>query len=142
MGIKEASGSVANSQSILAGLKNNRSDFSVMSGEDDFILPLLGIGGQGVISVISHLAAPEMVQMYDAFHAQDMTRAQSIAAKLSTLVPIMFRQSNPIPVKTALAEQGRLKESFRLPLCTLSQDERTTLVSDLNALDWLGKESL
>ena len=72
------------------------------------------------------------------FTPKDAMRAQSVLQKLSTLVPIMFRQSNPIPVKTALAEQGRLKESFRLPLCTLSQDERTTLVSDL-ALDWLGK---
>ena len=140
--IKEASGSVANSQRIIAGLRDIRSDFSVLSGEDDFILPLLGIGGQGVISVISHLAAKEMVQMYHAYINQELATAQKIAAQLSQLVPIMFRQSNPIPVKTALALQGITQEKFRLPLCPLSENEKNNLISELQQLDWLKKESL
>lgn len=140
IGIKEASGSVANSQKILAGLRSVRDDFSVLSGEDDFILPLLGIGGQGVISVISHLAAQEMVMMYDAFQRQDLETAQNISAQLSDLVPLMFQQSNPIPVKTALAMQGMVKEVFRLPLCPLAAPEKESLKAALKKLPWLQME--
>jgi 4-hydroxy-tetrahydrodipicolinate synthase len=142
IGIKEASGSVANSQKILAGLRTIRDDFSVLSGEDDFILPLLGIGGQGVISVISHLAAKEMVAMYDAFKRQDLQTAQKISAQLSDLVPLMFQYSNPIPVKTAVAAQGIVKEVFRLPLCPLSANDKEHLMAALKKLSWLKMETL
>jgi 4-hydroxy-tetrahydrodipicolinate synthase len=83
------------------------------------------------------LAAKEMVAMYDAFQRQDLGTAQKISAQLSDLVPLMFQQSNPIPVKTALALQGIVKEVFRLPLCPLSSPEKESLKVALKKLPWL-----
>lgn len=137
VGIKEASGVVARSQEILAGLTKFRDDFSVLSGEDTFILPLLGMGGHGVISVISHMAAGEMVEMFDAHCAGNASRAQEISARLSTLVPLMFSHSNPIPVKTALAWQSDVTENFRLPLCPLADEDRDVLIKALQQTQWI-----
>ena len=135
--IKEASGIVARSQQILTGLKDIRSDFAVLSGEDTFILPLLGMGGHGVISVISHLAAREMVEMVDAFANKDLDKAQIISGQLGNLVPLMFCQSNPIPVKTAMAAQGLVTENFRLPLCKMSTSDKNELLQELTDAGWL-----
>lgn len=125
--VKEATGSAARAQDILTLVHDARADFSVLSGEDSFILPLLGMGGHGVISVISHLCAKDLVDMKAAFDQGDLEKAQALARKVSPLQPALFFRSNPIPVKTAMALQGKMKEVFRLPLCPLSDADKAEL---------------
>lgn len=130
--IKEATGSAARAQDVLTLLHDVRPDFSVLSGEDTFILPLLGMGGHGVISVISHLCARDLVDMKAAFDKGDLKAAQALARKVSPLQPALFFRANPIPVKTALALAGKMKDVFRLPLCPLSDAEKAELKKRLS----------
>jgi 4-hydroxy-tetrahydrodipicolinate synthase len=117
--VKEATGSVQRSQDLLNRLATTRPDFSVLSGDDGHILSLLAIGGDGVISVTSHLCARELVQMVKAFDDGELADAQRLSRLTSPLSVTMFFRSNPIPVKTALAITGRgggrVAGRFRLP---------------------------
>ena len=127
--VKEATGSVARAEEILRTVLPVRPDFAVLSGEDAFILPLIAMGGHGVISVISHLCAEDLVAMLDAFDKGDLASAQARAHRIAPLVPAMFFRSNPIPVKSALAMRGEMQEIFRLPLCPLDDTERAELLN-------------
>ncbi len=131
VGVKEATGSVQRSQDILNKLAGVRDDFSVLSGDDGHILSLLAIGGDGVISVTSHLCARELVQMVKAFDEGDLKKAQALSRKTSPLSVTMFFRANPIPVKTALAITGRgggkITARFRLPMCPLDDGELAQL---------------
>jgi 4-hydroxy-tetrahydrodipicolinate synthase len=129
--IKEATGSVARSQDLLCKLDGLRDDFSVMSGEDTHILTLLAQGGHGVTSVISHLCAKDLVDMVDAFAAGRNADAAALSRKVSPLQPALFFRTSPLPVKTALAMRGKVKEVFRLPLCPLNDDEKAELTRRL-----------
>lgn len=129
--VKEATGSVARAEEILRQVLPHRPDFSVLSGEDAFILPLLAMGGHGVISVISHLCAADLVAMIRAFEQGELADAQAFAHRVAPLVPAMFFRSNPIPVKSALALLGQMQEVFRLPLCPLQPGEKAELVKRL-----------
>jgi 4-hydroxy-tetrahydrodipicolinate synthase len=139
--VKEATGSVQRSQELLNRLADVRPDFSVLSGDDGHILSLLAIGGDGVVSVTSHLCARELVQMVKAFDEGKLSEAQRLSRLTSPLSVSMFFRSNPIPVKTALAITGRgggrIAARFRLPLCPLSDDENTQLRKMLVADGWL-----
>jgi 4-hydroxy-tetrahydrodipicolinate synthase len=139
--VKEATGSVQRSQELLNRLASVRPDFSVLSGDDGHILSLLALGGDGVISVTSHLCARELVQMVRAFDDGRLAEAQRLSRLTSPLSVTMFFRSNPIPVKTALAMTGRgggqIAARFRLPMCPLSDDENTQLRKMLIADGWL-----
>lgn len=139
--IKEATGSVQRSQDLLNRLHGVRDDFSVFSGDDGHILSLLALGGDGVISVTSHLCAKELVQMVAAFDKGDLNTAQALSRKTSPLSVTMFFRSNPIPVKTALGllgrAQGKVAPRFRLPLCPLDDGELSQLKKMLAADGWL-----
>jgi 4-hydroxy-tetrahydrodipicolinate synthase len=134
--VKEATGSIQRAQQIVNKLHGVRDDFSILSGDDGFILGLLSIGGHGVISVTSHLCAKDLVEMMAAFHAGDHTRAQALSRKTSPLADALFFRSNPIPVKTALALQGMMKANFRSPLCPLLEDELAQLKKLLAEAGW------
>ena len=138
--IKEATGSVTRAQDILNRVAERRPDFAVLSGEDTFILGLLGIGGHGVISVISHLCCRDLVDMVDAFRAGDNARAQALSRKVSPLQPALFFRPNPVPTKAALS-MGRLKgeisDKVRLPLVELDEGERVELQQKLDAAGYL-----
>lgn len=136
--VKEATGSVARAEDILRNVLPARPDFSVLSGEDSFILPLMAMGGHGVISVISHLCARDLVAMLAAFDGGEMAVAQSLAHRVAPLVPAMFFRSNPIPVKSALALRGDMQEVFRLPLCPLDDAEREELLGRLDRAGYAG----
>lgn len=125
--IKEATGSTQRSEEILYRLDGVRDDFAVLSGEDSHILTLLAQGGHGVISVISHLCARDLAAMLRAWDARDVEEAARLSRKVSPLQPALFFRSNPIPVKTALAMRGKMKEVFRLPLCPLNDAEKAEL---------------
>lgn len=118
VGVKEASGSIKQMSDIinLCG-----PEFTVLSGDDIFTLPLLSIGGAGVISVISNVAPADMADMVDAFWAHDLEKAQKLHYKMSPLIDALFLEVNPVPVKAALALMDKIKLEYRLPLCNMSE---------------------
>ena len=118
VGIKEASGSIKQMSDVINLCGN---DFSVLSGDDLFTLPLLAIGGTGIISVISNVAPADMAGLVDAFAAGDMVRAKALHHKMSALIDALFIEVNPIPVKAALALMGKIKYEYRLPLCKMAE---------------------
>ncbi len=135
--VKEATGSIQRAQDILN--KVERTDFSVLSGDDGLILGLVAIGGHGVISVTSHVCGKELAQMVRAFHDGKIGEAQQLSKRTSPLANILFFRSNPIPVKTALAlrKVGGIKANFRSPVCPLDDGELAQLKKMLEAEKWL-----
>jgi 4-hydroxy-tetrahydrodipicolinate synthase len=118
VGIKEASGSIKQMSDVIALC---RKDFAVLSGDDIFTLPLMAIGGAGVISVISNVAPADMAGLIDAFEAGDMDKAKALHYKMSGLIDMLFVEVNPIPVKAALALMGKIEYEYRLPLCKMAE---------------------
>lgn len=138
--VKEATGSIARAQDILCRTAEKRPDFAVLSGEDSFILGLLGIGGHGVISVISHLCGRDLVDMVEAFEKGDHAKAAALSRKVSPLQPALFFRPNPVPVKAALAMtrlKGEISDHVRLPLVTLDDKERAELEQSLREAGYL-----
>jgi 4-hydroxy-tetrahydrodipicolinate synthase len=118
VGIKEASGSIAQMSDIINLCDN---DFSVLSGDDIFTLPLMAIGGAGVISTISNVAPADMAGLIDAFENGDLIKAKALHHKMSKLIDALFIEVNPIPVKAALALMGKIEYEYRLPLCKMAE---------------------
>ena len=118
VGIKEASGSITQMSDIINICDN---DFAVLSGDDIFTLPLMAMGGAGVISTVSNVAPADMAGLVDAFAAGDMARAKSLHRKMSPLIETLFIEVNPIPVKAALALMGKIEYEYRLPLCKMAE---------------------
>ena len=123
-GVKEATGDLAQ---MAATIEACGPDFIVVSGDDNLTLPLLAIGGKGVISVACHLVPRQMVEMYEAFKAGDLARSREIFYHLLPLFRSMFIETNPIPVKTAVAMMGMIRPEFRLPMCPLSEANEARL---------------
>ncbi|WP_462418782.1 4-hydroxy-tetrahydrodipicolinate synthase [Kytococcus sp. Marseille-QA3725] len=133
VGVKEASGSLDQMKDVLARTPD---DFTVLAGDDGLALDLVGIGGHGVISVASNLLPAAMTQMVRTALDGDLASARRAEAGLSAFLTACFVETNPIPIKTALAEYGWCRESFRLPLCTLEDEgHRTQLLQSLEQLD-------
>jgi 4-hydroxy-tetrahydrodipicolinate synthase len=101
--------------------------FTVLSGDDALTLPLLALGGKGVISTTSNLAPAEMVELVRAFRAGDVERARALHYRLLPLFDALFCETNPIPMKAALAFRGVVLEELRLPLTRLSSPNREVL---------------
>jgi 4-hydroxy-tetrahydrodipicolinate synthase len=95
-------------------------DFDVLSGDDFFTLPLLLIGGKGVISVISNIAPADMANMIDAFEAGNIKQARKLHDKMVSLIDALFIETNPVPVKAALSMMGKIGYEVRLPLYKMS----------------------
>jgi 4-hydroxy-tetrahydrodipicolinate synthase len=126
VGIKEASGSLKQMQDVI-GLCGE--DFDVLSGDDFFTLPLLLLGGKGVISVISNVAPADMASMTDAFAGGDIKRARQLHNKMVPLIDALFLETNPVPVKAALAMMGKISYDVRLPLYKMSDSNYEKLKS-------------
>jgi 4-hydroxy-tetrahydrodipicolinate synthase len=124
VGVKEASGSLKQMSDVI---RLCGPDFSVLSGDDIFTLGLLAIGGQGVISVISNVVPRDMAAMVDAFAAGDLAKARSLHHRMSPLIDALFIETNPIPVKAALAMMGKIAYELRLPLCRLTEKNEAAL---------------
>src|SRR5271154_1216845 len=113
IGIKEASGSIGQMAAILNIVPD---DFIVLSGDDAITLPLIALGGRGVISVVSNEIPAEMTQLVRLARRGDFTGAREIHRRYHPLMEVNFVESNPIPVKAAMAEMGLLEAVWRLPL--------------------------
>ncbi len=124
IGIKEASGSLNQVSKIIEGKADN---FEVISGDDFLTLPMMSIGGVGVISVTAN-AAPDLVaRQYDEIAAGNYEEAKKLHHKMFKLHEAMFYETNPIPVKTAVYLMGLIEEEFRLPLCKMSGNNKEKL---------------
>lgn len=128
VGIKEASGNLVQVSEII---KSCGPAFKVISGEDALTWPILALGGKGVISVTANLVPDKFARLCKAALAGDMETARSIHYELMKLNDIMFIETNPIPVKTALAIMGRIDNEFRAPLCAPSENNLAALQSVL-----------
>lgn len=121
VGVKEASGSLRQMADVVEQCGD---DFSVVSGDDFFTYPLMCMGGHGVISVVSNIAPGDVAAMVDAFNAGDIAKARSLHYKMTPLVDAMFVETNPTPVKAALAMMGKIQGDIRLPLVSISEASR------------------
>ncbi|MFH1078707.1 MAG: 4-hydroxy-tetrahydrodipicolinate synthase [Pseudomonadota bacterium] len=117
VGVKEASGSIKQMSDVINLCGPN---FDVLSGDDLFTLPLMAMGGRGVISVISNVAPADMAGLVDAFAAGDLKKAKALHFKMSGLIDALFLETNPVPVKAALSLMKKISYEVRLPLCKLS----------------------
>lgn len=124
LGIKEATGDLTQVSQVL---EYCGPDFQVLSGDDFTVLPLLSVGGCGVISVVSNVQPREMSELCAAWFAADLQKAQQFHFELSACSRMMFLETNPIPVKTALAMMNRMKLELRLPLTPMSTANAETL---------------
>lgn len=124
--VKEAAGSAERVSQIL-----DVCAITVLSGDDALTLPMMAVGAEGVISVASNIIPAEVKAMVDAFAAGDMRKALEQHMKYYCLFRDQFIETNPIPIKTALAMAGIISEEFRLPLCGISDDNRTKLAASL-----------
>ena len=113
VGIKEASGSIAQMAAILNIVPD---DFIVLSGDDAITLPLIALGGRGVISVVSNEIPAEMARLARLALRGDISGARAVHRRYHSLMEVNFVESNPIPVKAAMAEMGLLEPVWRLPL--------------------------
>lgn len=135
--VKEASGDFSH-VAQLAALKAD--DFLLYSGDDKFTLPILALGGVGVVSVASHLVGPEMRSMIDAFFAGDVAAAATWNGRLLPMFEALFRVSSPSPLKAALQLMGLPAGSVRLPLVDAPQSVIDELKQQLARLNKLPRE--
>ena len=129
--IKEASGDLEAITKIIA---ETPEDFAVYSGDDSLTLPVLSVGGRGIVSVASHIIGPEMQEMIKHYTEGNTAQAALIHQKLLPLMKGLFAAPNPSPLKTALQLKGLDVGSVRLPLIPLNEDERLRLSSLMNGL--------
>jgi 4-hydroxy-tetrahydrodipicolinate synthase len=113
VGVKEASGNVTQMCEICRAVP---AEFIVLSGDDALTLPVMAVGGRGIISVASNEIPAEMVRMVEAAERNDFAAARQVHARILPLMQINFVEANPIPVKAAMAAMGLLEEVFRLPM--------------------------
>lgn len=112
--VKEASGNISAIAKLICDCGD---DLDIYSGNDDQTLPMLALGGSGVISVVSNIIPREMSKLCHAYFKGNMSAAREIHERYLSLMNLMFCEVNPIPVKTALSLMGICKEEFRLPMC-------------------------
>jgi 4-hydroxy-tetrahydrodipicolinate synthase len=117
VGVKEASGSLQQITELITLCPR----LNVLSGDDFIVMPIMSVGGKGVISVVANVAPRLMADMVDAFEAGDFLRASGIQREAFPLCQAMFLETNPIPVKTSLALMGKIKGDLRLPLIGMSE---------------------
>ena len=111
--VKEASGNVTQMCEICAAVPD---DFIVLSGDDALTLPLMAVGGRGIISVASNEIPAEMSRLVELAESGDFAGARSLHQRILPLMQVNFVESNPIPVKSAMASMGLLEEVYRLPM--------------------------
>ncbi len=134
MGVKEACGDIDQIAHVVAACPE---DFVVLSGDDAMTLPLIAVGGAGVISTTSNVAPTRMQALTRAAIAHDFTTARALHQQLLPLFDVLFCETNPIPLKAALALQGHIADEIRLPLTLITDANRERLCVVLKDLGLL-----
>jgi len=133
-GVKEASGNISQVMHILSECGDN---FNVWSGNDDEIVPMIGAGAQGVISVLANVCPKETVELTHACLNGDYATARALQFKYIDLIDSLFCETNPIPVKTAMNMLGYEVGELRMPLCEMEEKNALRLKASLQKLDLL-----
>lgn len=128
--VKEASGNVAQVEEIL---RNRPAGFAVFSGDDILTLPLVAMGGDGVISVVANATPRAMAELTRAALSGDVERARALYHRLAPWMAAAFVETNPLPVKAALAALGRIPNVLRLPLVPLAEHHLPAVIAALRA---------
>lgn len=129
--IKEATGSLPFTSQLQEELRKAGSEISILSGDDATYLGLLSLGASGVISASSNLLPRSMIKMLQAFESGDLPTARKLNEKCYPLFRDLFIESNPVPVKTAMAYVGLCEEHLRAPLAPMSAENREKLMATL-----------
>ncbi|MDD1742372.1 MAG: 4-hydroxy-tetrahydrodipicolinate synthase [Methanotrichaceae archaeon] len=132
VGIKEASGSINQVSQIIE--KTLGSDFTILSGDDDMTLPIMALGGKGVVSVVANVAPKKTVALVEAAGKCDLETARKLHFQIAPLIRAMFLETNPIPVKTAYRLMGLAAGPLRLPLASMSIENEKILKDVLDRL--------
>jgi 4-hydroxy-tetrahydrodipicolinate synthase len=135
-GVKEASGNMSQMCDVCRLVP---ADFIVLSGDDVVTLPLMAVGGRGVISVVSNEIPAEMAQMVELAERGDYAAARAIHTHIMPLMQINFVESSPGPLKTAMAAMGLLEEIYRLPLVAPRPESKEKILKVLKDLNVLNK---
>jgi 4-hydroxy-tetrahydrodipicolinate synthase len=130
IGIKEASGSIVQQMEVLAAVEPG---FRVLSGDDAFTFPLMALGGVGIISVVSNEIPAEMTRLAHLLLEGKLEAARQLHFSLLPLMQVNFIETNPIPVKAALAMMGMIEEVYRLPMVPMKAENRAKLEKVLAA---------
>lgn len=125
LGVKEGSGSVQQASDIVQMCGDR---LTVLAGDDSLTLPMMAVGGKGVITVTANIMPAEMASLVKAFAEGKLEEARRLHFKLSPLFAALFYETNPIPVKEALGLMGKIDPELRLPLCSMGQDTREKLI--------------
>lgn len=128
VGVKEGSGSIQQASDIVQMCGDR---LTVLAGDDALTLPMMAVGGKGVITVTANIVPAEMAGLVKAFAEGKIEDARRIHFKLSPLFAALFFETNPIPVKEALSMMGKIDPELRLPLCPMAQDTREKLIQAL-----------
>ncbi len=134
VGVKEASGNVSQMCEVCRAVP---ADFIVLSGDDALTLPLMAVGGHGIVSVASNEIPADMVRMVEAAERNDFAAARAIHARIMPLLSVNFIESNPQPVKAAMAAMGLVEEIYRLPMVSPkaeSKEKINTVLKELGLL--------
>jgi 4-hydroxy-tetrahydrodipicolinate synthase len=134
VGVKEASGNITQICEVVNSVPAN---FIVLSGDDAITLPLMSIGGRGIVSVVSNEIPSEMVEMVEAAEHGDFAAARTVYHRIFSLMQVNFVESNPVPVKAAMAAMGLLEEVYRLPMCPPRPESKEKIVRVLKEMDLL-----
>lgn len=124
VGVKEGSGSVQQASDVVQMCGDR---LTVLAGDDSLTLPMMAVGGKGVITVTANITPADMSALVSTFLAGNVAEARRIHFKLSPLFAALFYETNPIPVKEALGMMGKIDPELRLPLCPMAQDTREKL---------------
>ncbi|MBI5143621.1 MAG: 4-hydroxy-tetrahydrodipicolinate synthase [Candidatus Omnitrophica bacterium] len=130
IGVKEASGSLEQMSRIR---KLVSKEFLLISGDDALTLPVMSIGGVGIISVVANIIPADVASMCEAFLKGDVKGAEALHYKMLPLVKAMFIETNPIPVKTAMGLMKMIDPEMRLPLCEMLPENKEKLIKELKA---------
>src|SRR5579864_3696921 len=133
-GVKEASGNITQMANIIQQVPES---FAVLSGDDAVTLPLIALGGRGIISVVSNEIPVEMTELTRLCLAGDFTGARKLQRKFLPLMEINFVESNPIPVKAAMGLMGLLEPVYRLPMCLPKPENLARIEKVLDSLGLL-----
>ena len=139
IGVKEASGNIAQMASIIQQVPEA---FAVLSGDDAITLPLIALGGRGIISVVSNEIPAQMAQLTALSLSGDFAAARKLQRKYLPLMEVNFIESNPIPVKAAMALMGLLEPVYRLPMCPPRPDSLSRIEKVLDGAGLIADRSV